>query len=70
MKPETKDSIISDTVDEILEGIDIGMADESNLEICLRYMASRLESIHNDAALLRLDRILKPVDEEACHESL
>lgn len=61
MKPETKEEIISQTVDEILEGIDMGMVDESNMEICLRYMASRLESIHNDASLARLHRILEEV---------
>lgn len=56
---ETRQTIIDETVDEILEGYKIGMLDEANLKVNLGYMASRLESIHNDAALARLDKILK-----------
>ena len=55
---ETRQTIIDETVDEIIEGHKIGMLDEANLKIVLYYMASRLESIHNDAALARLNKIL------------
>jgi hypothetical protein len=50
--------IIDETVDEILEGHEIGMLDEKNLSLILSIMASKIESIHNDAALKRFKKIL------------
>ena len=62
--PETRQTIIDNTVDEILECNKLCMLDEANLKIVLYYMASRLESIHNDAALARLDKIFNKENEQ------
>ena len=64
MAEETREKIISETVDEIMENIRVGLVDEGNFEVVLQWMANRLESIWVTRQLNNFDKLLSKPDED------